>query len=409
MYRLRRLATWLLAVLFAALLMGGAFRHPLQAGTTAALPEVGHHAPPFQAADLQGRPADLAQLRGAVVVLNFWATWCGPCRLEMPELQRLHNRNDAAGVYIVAVNRSETETSPQAVANFVRSHGYSFAVWLDPDGSAARKYQVFAVPTTYFVGPDGVIRAKHAGPMDMDAMLAGIEAAQAGVGTGAAAARPLLPTGFQVGSLPIATSNLVLILGLVAAYLLAVRGGLHPDVAGETLVNAALGAVLGPRVLVALREPALTAHNPARLLLATGGPLAWVGAALGAAVAVWLAWRRRRDWVAVLDALALPLLVGGAVAALGWPDPRGPALAALCAGAALLLAAGRRGAPVGAIVLSTVLGAAVAGFVADFFLPAAARWGITPLQWRLCLLALLAYIGMGFLPHPLAADGSVAR
>ena len=109
-------------------------------------------APEVELSDLSGRPARLRDLRGRVVLLNFWATWCAPCREEMPALELLAQELGPQGLTVVGVNAKEPR--PQVEA-FVRQHGLRFPVLLDADGRAGRAYQVFALPATFVVDRRG--------------------------------------------------------------------------------------------------------------------------------------------------------------------------------------------------------------------------------------------------------------
>lgn len=139
--------------------------------TPAALPPapaIGHPAPLFTLPALAGGDLALADLAGQPVVLNFWASWCGPCRAEMPELQRLHDRLGEAGVAVVGVNQGE---SPETAAAFLESLGLSFPVALDQRTGVSQQYLVNSLPTTFFIDRDGVIRSTFIGAMS-DAVLA---------------------------------------------------------------------------------------------------------------------------------------------------------------------------------------------------------------------------------------------
>ena len=124
--------------------------------------EVGSRAPDFILNDLDGVPLQLSDLRGGPVVLNFWATWCAPCRIEMPELQQTHLLYQEVGVTVLAVNREETAAQ---VSDFFAELGLTFTTLLDSEAIVADQYQVFNMPTTYFVDGNGVITAVHRGPM----------------------------------------------------------------------------------------------------------------------------------------------------------------------------------------------------------------------------------------------------
>lgn len=114
-------------------------------------PEGGSLAPPFTQATLNGDPVNLLDLRGETVIINFWATWCLPCRVEMPELQEVH---EATGVRILAVNIGEGR---DAVAQWVAEFGLTFDIVLDPQQRVYQDYRVRGQPSTYIVAPDGII------------------------------------------------------------------------------------------------------------------------------------------------------------------------------------------------------------------------------------------------------------
>lgn len=120
-------------------------------------PAVGRAAPDFQLESLDGQAISLAELRGRPVIINFWATWCGPCRTEMPALQEIYEDRDweERGLVILAVNLGE---SASAVRKFMEANGLSFTVLLDSEGRTGMLYNAQYIPTTYFVDNDGIIR-----------------------------------------------------------------------------------------------------------------------------------------------------------------------------------------------------------------------------------------------------------
>jgi cytochrome c biogenesis protein CcmG, thiol:disulfide interchange protein DsbE len=137
--------------------------------------EVGTRAPDFPATDLAGRPVRLEQLRGEVVLLNVWATWCGPCREEMPSLERLHRELGPSGLRIIAVSVDAASGAVDRdgrrggdVAAFAREFGLTFAIWHDPQGGVQRIYRTTGVPETFVIGRDGVIRKKAIGALEWD-------------------------------------------------------------------------------------------------------------------------------------------------------------------------------------------------------------------------------------------------
>ncbi len=138
---------------------------------TNAAPVVGAPAPDFKAETLSGDTVHLRSLRGKPVVLNFWATWCPPCRAEMPMLQEYYTRH--AGEYaMVAVN--DAEPAPQVQA-FIEQQGFTFTVALDPQQAIVGKYRIQGFPTTFFIDADGVIRYMHVGMLDEGTLAAGLQ------------------------------------------------------------------------------------------------------------------------------------------------------------------------------------------------------------------------------------------
>ena len=124
----------------------------------------GSRAPEF-AFTLDGKPAKLADLRGRVVVLNFWATWCPPCVEEMPSLERLHRQMTARGVVVLGVSVDEDAA---AYEKFLRERQITFPTYRDPSKKIAASYETFMYPETYIIGPDGRIARKIIGAQNWD-------------------------------------------------------------------------------------------------------------------------------------------------------------------------------------------------------------------------------------------------
>ncbi|MFQ5408905.1 MAG: TlpA family protein disulfide reductase [Anaerolineales bacterium] len=133
-------------------------------------PQVGHPAPDFTLATGSGQSVTLSDFRGAPVVLNFWATWCGPCRAEMPAFERLW-REQGGRVQFVGVNVQE---SPEQVASFAAELGVTYPLPLDPDASVARLYRVRAFPTTLFIDARGVIQEMVLGQINEPILIANV-------------------------------------------------------------------------------------------------------------------------------------------------------------------------------------------------------------------------------------------
>jgi peroxiredoxin len=120
-------------------------------------PYMGSKAPNFTLRDLQGETVSLSQFRGKKVILNFWASWCTPCKIELPHFQTLWARtNPGADYVILAVAGSQSEEN--VIRDFVTDGNYTFTVCLDPNDDAFNKYELTSIPKTYFIDKDGVIR-----------------------------------------------------------------------------------------------------------------------------------------------------------------------------------------------------------------------------------------------------------
>jgi len=159
---------------------GGAATTATTTTTTPAPTNAGDAMPAYSAKLLDGRPFDLAAEKGNVVLLNVWATWCGPCRFEIPELQKLHDEFNARGFKVVGV--SVDEGDPAEVKQFVADQKMSYPVVLDSEGRIANLLQTMVLPTTVLIDRDGRIVWRQIGAIPPgDAKLtAAIHAAVAG-------------------------------------------------------------------------------------------------------------------------------------------------------------------------------------------------------------------------------------
>ena len=145
---------WPLAI--AALLAAACIFSPYAQG---ALP-VQQAAPDFTLRALNGPNLRLAEQRGKVVLVNFWATWCGPCRQEMPELEKLHRRYRASGFVLLGVN---VDDDPAKAAELASRLGVTFPVLFDTDKAVSRRYDLATMPSTVIVDREGVVRHVHRG------------------------------------------------------------------------------------------------------------------------------------------------------------------------------------------------------------------------------------------------------
>lgn len=165
---------WLVVAFLVPLVLLGAWGAWLAGrapdGGTAA--RVGEPAPAFALADLDGNPVRLADLRGRPVLLNFWASWCGPCLDEFPLLTTAANRSDAADLAIVGVVYHDNSEAARAFMERMRA---DWATVMDPGDAVAQSYGIYGPPETFFIDRDGVLAGRQVGQLtasDLDRQLA---------------------------------------------------------------------------------------------------------------------------------------------------------------------------------------------------------------------------------------------
>jgi thiol-disulfide isomerase/thioredoxin len=120
-------------------------------------------APDFNLRDANGGLTSLGGYRGSLLLLNFWATWCGPCREEMPSMEQLSRNFGSQGFAVVAVNQRENAA---LVNKFMKTHGLNFATPLDADGRVSASYRVYGIPVTYLIDGNGQAIGMKSGPKD---------------------------------------------------------------------------------------------------------------------------------------------------------------------------------------------------------------------------------------------------
>ncbi len=138
-------------------------------------PRKGEVAPDFKLTTLTGDTLSLSDLRGKKVILNMWATWCPPCRAEMPDMQRFFEDHGDT-VEIVAVNLTQSELSRENVDQFVEEFELTFPVVLDENSEVAKMYYAVTIPTSYVIDSKGIIQNKIIGPMSYEWMETAVNA-----------------------------------------------------------------------------------------------------------------------------------------------------------------------------------------------------------------------------------------
>lgn len=122
-----------------------------------AVPQIGFQAPDVNLRTPKGEQYSLSDLRGKAVILNIWASWCPPCRAEMPALQRVYEQYHSQGLEILAINATNQDNLDLALS-FISEYQLTFPILLDNDGNTSKDYRVNSLPTTYFIDQAGIIR-----------------------------------------------------------------------------------------------------------------------------------------------------------------------------------------------------------------------------------------------------------
>ncbi|MCX7790819.1 MAG: redoxin domain-containing protein [Chloroflexaceae bacterium] len=136
-----------------------------------AMSEMNRPAPLFAAPALDGGTVRLEDYRGQVVLLNFWGTWCEPCKRELPALQAAHEQLGSEGLAVIGINLTDDEQlqgrSEAQIEAFLSQFGVTYPIALDRDGSITNDYRVFPLPTSFFIDPEGTIRYVHIGELTL--------------------------------------------------------------------------------------------------------------------------------------------------------------------------------------------------------------------------------------------------
>ena len=156
----------LLICLFLLIAMGPSLPGNTSGGPTSPLNSdnlINSRAPDFALRDTAGKNISLSAFKGKVVLLNFWATWCPPCRAEMPALNKLYREKKNRGLEIIAVS---TDRSVSSVKDFLEKHKVDFPILFDEDRTAVKLYRVFSMPTTFLIDRNGTVVEKFYGEYD---------------------------------------------------------------------------------------------------------------------------------------------------------------------------------------------------------------------------------------------------
>lgn len=200
---MNRKNTWLLAAIALVVLLAGAYRlyEPLAArqeaaqlataapqetvADTAALGETAAEttvpavaAPDFTVYDLDGNPVSLSDFFGKPIVLNFWASWCGPCKMELPDFQEVYDEMGSDVQFLIVNMTDGSRETVETASAYLADQGYTFPAYYDTQLSAAMAYGVSAIPCTYFIDAQGCAMARSTGAIDAQTLLKGISLIQ---------------------------------------------------------------------------------------------------------------------------------------------------------------------------------------------------------------------------------------
>lgn len=130
----------------------------------------GNLAPDFELVTTEGKHIKLSELRGKRLIVNMWATWCPPCKAEVPELERFYEEHHNEGIEILAVDLTDSEKRPADVGTFIKDYKITYPVVLDERGEVSKKYQVTSIPTTYVINSKGIIQQKYIGALSYQSL-----------------------------------------------------------------------------------------------------------------------------------------------------------------------------------------------------------------------------------------------
>lgn len=154
---------WVRRIIFLVLIIALGFAIYQATSKQTKKPQVGEEAPDFKLTTLDGKEVQLSEMRGKAVMLNFWGTWCPPCRTEMPAMQKIYEKYKSKGFEILAVNIAETDI---AVSNFAHQYKLTFPIPMDRNKEVVRLYKIGPLPSSIFIDAQGKITQVIEGPLD---------------------------------------------------------------------------------------------------------------------------------------------------------------------------------------------------------------------------------------------------
>lgn len=128
----------------------------------------GQLAPDFELKTADGQIARLSDFRGQKILLNFWASWCPPCKSEIPDLNEFYKEHKKENVTVLSINMTYAEESKQAVHTFRDMYKINYPILLDQSGNIAKLYRIITIPTSYFIDANGIIRKRIIGPLQKE-------------------------------------------------------------------------------------------------------------------------------------------------------------------------------------------------------------------------------------------------
>jgi cytochrome c biogenesis protein CcmG, thiol:disulfide interchange protein DsbE len=166
----RRIIYLLILTLGAAWILVSADRSGAATQGLSPAPQQGFPAPDFELSTLAGESIRLSDLRGQAVLINLWATWCPPCRAEMPAIEKVYNEYKQDGLIVLAINMTYQD-DPGRVPSFVEEYGLTFPILMDTQGTVGTDYQLRSLPSSYFIDREGIIKEVVIGGPMSEALL----------------------------------------------------------------------------------------------------------------------------------------------------------------------------------------------------------------------------------------------